>query len=381
MDLTTIVDRYLAINNTKSAFRDTIVTGITDGTIDKTIISQLPLDCLDVTKLPGVPTANIMTPSPAYKPFRYDFGYSTWKLQKELFWLPETIKMGDDISDWDRKLTDNERNLMTNIFPLFVQNDILVNNVYIQHYAPRFPPNEIQMAISAIADMESIHTAAYAYLLDSLSFPENTYSVFLENKEMSEKYNYTAGFKMNSLMGTALAMFLFGGLTEGVQLFATFAIMMNFPRRNLLKGMGQVVSWSCRDESLHVMFVAKLFKHYMEEFGHLIDWDVLTKAAHQATRKVVEFEHNFTDMAFSMGPVEGMTVESHKRYIESIADDRLRQFGFPTIYGDQETPYPWLDLMLGGLELANFFEQRSTDYSKFATSGTWDDAWAPFDNV
>ena len=356
-----------------------IMEAIHSGLIPREEIAFIPLKYLDRTNIPGVSAANILTPSlQGYKPFRYDFGYDTFKRQNDIAWLPDHIPMGDDMRDWKTKLSDSERHLMTNIFPLFVQNDLMVNNVYIHQYGKLFLPNEIQMAISAIANAESVHQAAYAYLLDSLSFPENTYSAFLSYKEMSDKYNYTAGFDTNTLMGIAVALVMFGGMTEGLQLFATFAIMMNFPRRNMLKGMGQVVSWSVRDESLHVEFVANIFKHFMIEFGHLIPMDLLTEAVNKGTRDIVNFENTFTDMAFGTGKIDGMTPESHKQFVKFIANSRLGQFGFKPIYEETVNPYPWLDSVLGSMELGNFFETTPSDYTRHSTTGTWEDAWAAY---
>ena len=364
------------VPNNDAQIRSDVMDAIHSGKIPQEDIAYVPIKYLDKSNLPGVPSQNIMTASKAYKPFRYNFGFETWEKQNKILWLPDQIPMTDDIRDWKSKLSDDERRLMTNIFPLFVQNDVMVNNVYVHHYGKLFLPNEIQMAISAIANAESVHQAAYAHLLDSLSFPVETYSEFLHYKEMSDKYNYTQGFDTNTLMGIAVAMVVFGGMTEGLQLFATFAIMLNFPRRNMLKGMGQVVSWSVRDESLHVAFVSKIFKYFMMEYGHLIDKDTLRLAINKATRDIVSFEDAFTDMAFGTGHIEGMTKEEHKTYIRSIADMRLKQFGFESIFGEPENPYDWIDVMIGGMELGNFFETRPTDYARNSTQGTWEDAWA-----
>jgi len=289
--------------------------------------------------------------------------------------MPEEVPMFDDIRDWKTKLNDTERNLMTNIFPLFVQNDVLVNNAYIHHYGRIFLPHEIQMGISAIANIESTHTAAYAHLLDSLSFPENIYTAFMEYKEMSDKYDFTAGYSMDTLLGIAVAMVVFGGLTEGLQLFATFSILMNFPRHNKLKGMGQIVSWSVRDELSHVIFVSELFNHFMAEFGHLIPREQLVEGVERACRIIVENEIAFSKMAFSMGDIEGLTLNDHIKFIRYISNTRMKQFGFNALYDEPENPYEWFDKMVGGLEHANFFEARSTSYSRNATQGDWESAW------
>lgn len=351
-----------------------VMTSILDGTLPHHEISEIPIQYLDMSRLPGVPEHNILTPSKAYRPFRYDFAYPVWEQQNQTHWMHTEIKLDQDLQDWKTKMTDEERNLASHIFPLFVQNDVLVNNVYITQYARIFKPVEIQLAISAIINMESIHEVSYSHLLTELGFSDKQYSVFMEYKEMMDKYDFTAGFKMDTLVGIAVAMLVFGAFTEGLQLFGAFIMLFNFQRFGKLKGMGQVVAFSVRDESAHVNFVAHLYNHFMREFGHLIDRERLEEAAYNAVRTIVENEHRFIDLAFELGPVEGMAPEEVKQYICAIADMRLQQFGLAPIY-NVEQPFEWADSMMGGVEHANFFETRASAYSKGATRGTWEEAF------
>ncbi|MFN4097217.1 MAG: hypothetical protein ACK4GG_10650, partial [Sphingomonas sp.] len=43
-------------------------------------------------------------------------------------------------------------------------------------------------------------------------------------------------------------------------------------------------------------------------------------------------------------------------------------------------PLPWIVEILNGVEHANFFETRATEYSKGATRGEWNNVWSSFDN-
>jgi ribonucleoside-diphosphate reductase beta chain len=99
----------------------------------------------------------------------------------------------------------------------------------------------------------------------------------------------------------------------------------------------------------------------------------------EACQKTVRLEDAFIDLAFEMGPVEGMTAKQIKKYIRFIADWRLGQLGFAPIYMVDEHPLPWLAPMLNGVEHANFFETRATEYSKAATRGNWNEVWDAFD--
>ncbi len=204
-----------------------------------------------------------------YKPFKYPWAYDAWLQQQHMHWLPEEIPMDEDIKDWKYKLTDSEKTFLTHIFRFFTQSDIEVNNCYMRRYASIFKPTEICMMLTAFSNMETIHVAAYAHLVDTLNMPETTYSEFLEYKEMSDKYDYLQAYTKTandiSPKEIAVLLALFGAFTEGLSLFASFSMLLNFQRFNKMKGMCQIVDFSLKDESLHVASTIKLFHTFIEE--------------------------------------------------------------------------------------------------------------------
>ncbi len=316
----------------------------------------------------------LMTENHIYKPFNYPWAYDAWLMQQRVHWLPEEVPLAGDVSDWNNKITDAERNLLTHIFRFFTQADVEVNNCYMQHYTQVFKPTEIQMMLAAFSNTETIHIAAYSHLLDTIGIPETEYSAFLEYKEMKDKYDYMQGFDVKSNHDIALTMAVFGAFTEGVQLFASFAMLMNFPRFNKMKGMGQIVTWSVRDETLHTLSIIRLFKTFVQENPEV--WtDKLKQEITDACKTIVEHEDAFINLSFEMGEIEGMTPKEVKNYIRYIADRRLDQLGLDTIYHINKNPLPWMDTILNGVEHANFFENRSTEYSKASTEGTWEEAF------
>ena len=319
--------------------------------------------------------SNLLTPNPVYKPFSYPWAYEAWLTQQRLHWLPEEVPMADDVKDWKHKVTDSERNLLTQIFRFFTQADVEVNNCYMRHYSRVFEPTEVKMMLVAFSNIETIHIAAYSHLLDTIGMPEVEYSAFLKYKEMKDKYDYMQGFNMDSKEDIVRTMAVFGGFTEGLQLFASFAILMNFPRHNKLKGMGQIVSWSVRDETLHTLSVIKLLRTFISE-----NPEVWTPKMHEeiyhSCDTIIHHEDAFIDLAFEMGGIEGLTAQEVKDYIRYIGDRRLMQLGLQPRYGIEENPLPWMDVMLNAIEHTNFFENRSTEYSRAATGGTWEEAFA-----
>jgi ribonucleoside-diphosphate reductase beta chain len=324
---------------------------------------------------------NLLNCPATYKPQHYPWAIEAWEMQQRIHWLPEEVPMNDDLSDWKTKLTSSEKHLLTQIFRFFTQSDIEVNNCYMKHYARVFKPVEIQMMLAAFSNMETIHIKAYAFLLDTLGMPETEYQAFMQYKEMKDKYDYMQNFNVDSKEDIAKTMAVFGAFTEGLQLFASFAMLLNFQRFGKMKGMSQIIAWSVRDETLHTNCIIKLFHTFVSENPEVMT-DSFIKFLYGACNTIVHHEDAFIDLAFGMGDaIEGMCSNDIKQYIRYIADRRLTQLSLRPVYNIESNPLPWLDEVLNAPEHTNFFENRATDYSKSATEGTWEEAFSYMDSL
>ena len=232
------------------------------------------------------------------------------------------------------------------------------------------------MMLAAFSNIETIHIDAYSHLLDTIGMPEVEYQAFLKYKEMKDKYDYMHEFNVDTKENIAETIAVFGAFTEGLQLFASFAMLLNFQRFGKMKGMGQIVAWSVRDETLHTNSIIKLFRTFVQENPEVWTEEFQQRLTNCCTT-IVSHEDAFIDLAFEFeGAIEGMTASDVKKYIRYIADRRLNQLGLDAVYNIERNPLPWLDEILGAPEHTNFFENRVTEYAKAATKGTWDDAFA-----
>ena len=318
---------------------------------------------------------NLLNHSTVYKPFHYPWAFEAWTTQQRLHWLPEEVQMTEDVKDWKNKLTLSEKNLLTQIFRFFTQADVEVGACYTNNYLRVFGPTEVRMMLVCFANIETVHVAAYSYLLDTIGMPEIEYQAFMKYTQMLEKWEYMQRFNVDSKEDIALTLAVFGAFTEGLQLFASFAILLNFPRFNKMRGMGQIVAWSVRDETLHVHSMIRLLKTFISENPEL--WNAsLKERIKQSCIDIVKHEDAFIDLAFEMGDIEGLTAQNVKDYIRYIANRRMQQLDLEPIYDITENPLGWMDAMLNGMEHSNFFETRATEYSKAATTGSWEEVFA-----
>lgn len=312
-----------------------------------------------------------------FKPFNYPWAYDAWLKHEQAHWLHTEVPMAEDVKQWKKSLTPQEKTFLTNIFRFFTQGDIDVAGGYVKNYLPYFPQPEVRMMLMGFAAREALHIAAYSHLIETLGLPEVTYSQFMEYQEMKDKHDYVLDIssKNGTIESTATHIAVFSAFTEGMQLFSSFIMLLNFPRHGLMKGMGQIVTWSIVDETMHSENMMRLFKEYVKENPEIWNDDLKSKI-YTIAEKMVELEDKFINLAFADGEMRDLSAEDVKKYIRYIADRRLIGLGMKGIFKAKRNPLPWVEEMINAPVHGNFFENRVTDYAKGALSGTWEDVWA-----
>jgi ribonucleoside-diphosphate reductase beta chain len=311
-----------------------------------------------------------------FKPFNYPWAYEAWLKHEQAHWLHTEVPMAEDVKDWKKKLTSEEKLFLTNIFRFFTQGDIDVAGGYVKNYLPYFPQPEVRMMLMGFAAREALHIAAYSHLIETLGMPESTYNEFLEYQEMKDKHDYVTELssKNGDLSSTATHIAVFSAFTEGMQLFSSFIMLLNFPRHGLMKGMGQIVTWSIVDETMHAENMIKLFKTFIKENNEIWN-DELKGKIYTIAEKMVELEDKFIDLSFSGTHMRDLQPEDVKQYIRYIADRRLISLGLKGIFKVKKNPLSWVEEMINAPVHGNFFENRVTDYAKGALKGNWSDVW------
>ena len=310
-----------------------------------------------------------------FKPFSYPWAYDAWLKHEQSHWIHTEVPMLEDVKDWKKRLTSEEKTFLTNIFRFFTQGDIDVAGGYVNNYLPYFPQPEIRMMLCGFAAREALHVAAYSHLIETLGMPETTYNEFMQYEEMKAKHDFFAQIAGQDAQTIAQQIAAFSAFTEGMQLFSSFIMLLNFPRHGKMKGMGQIITWSIVDETMHAQSMIKMFRTFIEENRDIWN-DELKSEIYKIAEKMVELEDKFIDLAFSIGPMEGLNGDDVKRYIRYIADRRLISLGLKGIFKVKKNPLPWVEEMVNAPIHTNFFENRATDYAKGALTGSWEDVWA-----
>lgn len=316
------------------------------------------------------------TPSKTYKPFSFDWAYEIRTThENDMHWHEGEADLSEDILDWKtNKVSENEKDFIVNILRLFTQSDVAVGGIYFDKFIPKFKNNEIRNMLSSFATREAIHQAAYALFNDTLGLPDEEYHTFLDYAEMTDKLDFMIDSDPNTVEGLALALAK-SVFNEGVTLFASFVMLLNFQRFGKMKGMGTIVEWSIRDESSHVNGLTKLFRVFCGEHPHIVN-DDFKKRIYEMSRQVYALEERFIELAFKNYKIEGLNKEDVKSYVKFITDRRLIELGLKPNFKQKKNPLDWVDWLINGSDHSNFFEKRVTEYDTHGLTGDWSDAYS-----
>jgi ribonucleoside-diphosphate reductase beta chain len=307
----------------------------------------------------------LLKPRQVYAPFVYDQAYKYWELQQQSHWLHTEIAMSSDINDWKENLSASEKNVIGNILKGFVQAELNIEEYWSSKVAHWFRHPEIQMMATTFAAFESIHAVSYAYLNDSLGLSD--YAAFLHEPTAKAKIDRLVEPRGKSKEEIAKSLAVFSAFNEGVSLFSSFAVLLNFSRTNKMKGLGQIIAFSIKDESLHSEAGCWLFRTMISEYPEI--WtDDLKKEIYDAARLTVQLEDDFIDKTFELGPIEGLDPKDLKQFIRHRANTKLADLTLKSNWKniDKEAlqRMAWFDILSAGVSMQDFFSGRVSDYSK-----------------
>ena len=317
----------------------------------------------------------LFTPRIPYKPFEYPEYYTEgWLKQAQAFWLHTEIPMSGDVKDWNESLTREEKNLVGNILLGFAQTECAVSDYWTQKVVSWFPKHEIQQMAMMFGSQETIHAVAYSYLNETLKLED--YEAFLHEPATADRFDNLVAYNGTSHVGIGTSLAIFSAFAEGVSLYSAFAVLYSFQLRNLLKGIGQQMKWSVRDESLHSKMGCQLFRHMCEEDQTLLE--ACKEDIYTAAKTMVELEEKYIDKMFEMGDIEGIKAYDLKQFIIKRTNEKLIELGYKEIFKFDEKAaanLDWFYHLTGGHTHTDFFAIRSTDYSKANEGDDFEDVW------
>ena len=263
--------------------------------------------------------SNLLQERVVYKPFEYPEAHDYWLKQQQAHWLHTEVPMMSDINDWKQNLTETEKNIVGSILKGFAQTETIVNDYWSGLVTKWFRKPEVIMMATTFGAFETIHAEAYSLLNETLGL--DNFSEFLEDEATMAKIENLMSTRDNfdgedDLQDIAKSLAIFSAFTEGVNLFSSFAILLSFKMRNKLKGVGQIVEWSIRDESMHSEAGCWLFRTLIKENPHLNTPD-LKAAINEAALLSLKLELDFIDKVYELGDLEGCSKDDLVAFINN----------------------------------------------------------------
>ena len=313
-----------------------------------------------------------------YKPFEYPEYYTEgWLKQAQAFWLHTEIPMSGDVKDCNEKLTESEKNLVGNILLGFAQTECAVSDYWTQKVVSWFPKHEIQQMAMMFGSQETIHAVAYSYLNETLGL-EN-FEAFLHEPATADRFDNLVAYNGSDPVGIGRSLAIFSAFAEGVSLYSAFAVLYSFQLRNLLKGIGQQMKWSVRDESLHSKMGCQLFKHMCEEIPSLLN--DCKNEVYEAAATMLNAEEKYIDKMFELGDIENLKAYDLKQFIRKRLNEKIKELGYSNDgeyfeYDEKSAAnLDWFYHLTGGHTHTDFFAVRPTDYSKANEGEDFEDIW------
>jgi len=321
-----------------------------------------------------------------YKPFDYPVYYTDgWLKQAQAFWLHTEIPMQNDVKDFRENLSDAERKVVGNILLGFAQTECAVGDYWTTMVTKWFPKHEIRQMAMMFGSQETIHAAAYSYLNDTLGLED--YSAFMHDEVMASRFenlvNTKADYTHEDLKASeearkdvARSIAIFSAFAEGVALYSSFAVLYSFQMRNLLKGIGQQMKWSVRDESLHSNMGVALFNHMCDEYPELRS--AVADEILDAAILMSGMEMKFIDRIFDGADLENLSADDLKAFIQYRTNSKMKELGYDKIFVENDKALErmeWFNHLTGGVTHTDFFAMRPTDYSKANEGEDFESIW------
>jgi len=321
---------------------------------------------------------NIIKPRLVYKPFEYQEAADFWLKQQQAHWLHTEVPMMSDLTDWNSNLNETEKNIIGSILKGFAQTETVVNDYWSGLVTKWFRKPEIIMMATTFGAFETIHAEAYSLLNETLGL--DNFDEFLEDEATMAKIQNLMDAR-DSFQGeinwheVAKSLAIFSAFTEGVNLFSSFAVLLSFKMRNKLKGVGQIVEWSIRDESLHSEAGCWLFRILVQENPKLKTKE-LEAAINEAALLSLKLELDFINKVYELGDLEGCSKHDLEHFIKNRVNTKLGDLGYKPIISNVDMTaverMKWFDHLSAGKQHTDFFANRVTNYSKGHL--TWDES-------
>lgn len=288
-------------------------------------------------------------------PIEHDDIWSFYKKSEASFWTAEEIDLHQDISDWQNKLSADEKHFIKHVLAFFAASDGIVNENLAENMVREVQYTEAKFFYGFQIMMENIHSETYSLLIDTYIKDSGEKDYLLNAIDTMECVKKKAEWALRWISkGSFQERLIAFAAVEGIFFSGSFCSIFWLKKRGLMPGLTFSNELISRDEGMHCDFACLLYNNHIV---NKLPKDTLL----QIILDAVEIEKEFVTDAIPVNLI-GMNAGLMCQYIEFVADRLLVSLGNSKNF-NVENPFPWME-MISLQGKTNFFEKRVGDYQK-----------------
>jgi ribonucleoside-diphosphate reductase beta chain len=288
-------------------------------------------------------------------PIQHDDIWSFYKKAEASFWTAEEIDLGADLTDWENKLTNDERHFVKHVLAFFAASDGIVNENLAEHFLSEVQYTEAKFFYGFQITIENIHSETYSLLIDTYikdtAEKKHLFNAIDTMDCVKKKADWALRWIDKGSYAERLVAF---AAVEGIFFSGSFCSIFWLKKRGLMPGLSFSNELISRDEGLHCDFACLLYtKHLVNKLSKEQVREIIMDA--------VTIEKEFVTDAIPVKLI-GMNSDLMSQYIEFVADRLLTELGNEKEY-NATNPFDFME-MISLQGKSNFFEKRVGEYQK-----------------
>ncbi|MGV6860782.1 MAG: ribonucleotide-diphosphate reductase subunit beta [Putridiphycobacter sp.] len=288
-------------------------------------------------------------------PIEYDDIWQAYKTQQAMIWTAEEIDFQQDITDWQNKLTDDERYFIKHVLAFFAASDGIVNENLAENFVKEVQYTEAKFFYGFQIMMENVHSETYSLMIDTYIKDSKEKDYLFNAIETFPPVRKKADWALNWIdNGTFAQRLIAFAAVEGIFFSGSFCSIFWLKKRGLMPGLTFSNELISRDEGLHMEFAVLLYNNHLKN-------KLPKEEVQEIITTAVEIEKEFVTESLPVRLI-GMNADLMSQYIEFVADRLLVELGNDKVY-NATNPFDFMD-MINLQGKTNFFEKRVGEYQK-----------------
>jgi ribonucleoside-diphosphate reductase beta chain len=308
------------------------------------------------------------------------------------FWRPEEVSLQKDRSDY-QDFRPEQKHIFTSNLKYQTLLDSVQGRGPSLAFLPYVSNPELEGCIITWDFFETIHSRSYTHIMKNVySNPSEVFDTILNDDEivkraisvtknydkfnqLAEDYFHRGKGDIKEVKRQLYLAMVNVNILEGLRFYVSFACTFAFGELKLMEGSAKIISLIARDESQHLALSTHIIKNWQQgddtEMLKVIKNEKDT--VYDMFKTCVEEEKAWANHLFKSGSIIGLNETLLHRYVEFIANKRLKAIGFDPIFDQPVTqnPLPWTQhwLSSSGLQVA----PQETEVESYIVGGVKQD--------